>query len=204
MRRKAVVDEQDGAALEDAGETPHERARRQMNFGLIVVGQLEIPAAASRAPSLCGRHARTLRHFPPGYADFLDGAVVRPHDVHWNGVEHFVADDDAVEVGRQHVQPSDFAGLLRRVLRDPRLLTLAQIGADFENEVVVRRAAQSGQFGEQAGSERAAAGADLQNIGQSAADQLGELTRQAAAEERGQFRRGDKSPSRPSLRLPAL
>ncbi len=72
----------------------------------------------------------------------------------------------------------------RIILITLRLLALAQVGADFEDQVALRQAAQRGKFGEQYRRQRTAAGTEFDNVGDVLRQQFGQLPCQRAAEQR--------------------
>ena len=66
-------------------------------------------------------------------------AALIAHDVAGHGVEHFVADDDAVEFGGQFGEPRDLVLVLGQGGSKVAALAFGQIGGDF-NDVVVPEA----------------------------------------------------------------
>ena len=119
--------------------------------------------------------------------------------MHRQGVEDFVGDDDGVDALRQTIQPFNARHMLRHARPQSLLLPFAQIGADLEDAVALRQPAQGGEFFKQHGGERAAAGAEFDDVGNTLRQQFGELACQRAAEQRRQFRRSDKITCRAEL-----
>ena len=104
MRRETVVDEQQCAANQTLCQTRDQRRCRQADFGFVVVGQV---ICADRLPQGGGRgvvvpcKVIVVRD----NTDFLNAVLMPAYSVDGQSIQHFVADDDRVQLIRQLFQP---------------------------------------------------------------------------------------------------
>ena len=78
------------------------------------------------------------------------------------------------------------------VCGQPLLLALAQVSAELQHAVALRQPPHRGQLGQYAGGQRAAATADLDDVGRPLLQYLCALTGDTAAEQRRQLGGGDE------------
>lgn len=194
--RKAVVEQQQQAALERRAGAADEALGGFVRFGDEVI-------AAGQGGQLgrdIGRIGRALG--PPqavvrieGHAAPVpDAAAPRPQR-HGHRIEHLVADHHAGEARGQRIVPPGQAGQVRAERGQGLLLALAQFARELDDAVAIRPHAERLQLGQDVGREPAGARAELQHMalaGRQRLQDLGDLVRDGAAEERRQFRCGDE------------
>ena len=152
---------------------------------------LQQPAAPCKTLSfsrIC-RHDAKLKH----------AAVGKTHHVHRQHIEHFVGDHRAAEGRRQGIEPLRPCRKLRRKRRQFLLLAQAQIAAHFEQEIALRHSAEFIQRQQHIAREFARARAEFEHIAAAFGEHLGNLPRQALAEQRRDLRRGDEVARRAEL-----
>jgi hypothetical protein len=138
--RKAVVDEERGATLEPVGERGNEGRGVRVQLGGRPFRerprQRRPLVAVAIAPGEPGRCRAGADH-----AALAPGAAVEMDQIDGHGVEHLVADDDAVHALRQRVDPADAPGLLAHPL-DRTALALPERGRDLDDRVAANAVTQ--------------------------------------------------------------
>src|SRR5690606_19306859 len=121
----------------------------------------------------------------PRHADCIHLLLANAKALHWKRVQDFVREHDAAKATRPRIEPLHTRYEIRRELRDALFLTLAQVGAHFENEIVARQRAKTLQLRQHIRRHHAGAGAQLQDVGLAELrEHLIALPREAAAEKR--------------------
>ena len=135
---KAIVDKKGGAALQAPGHGADKGLRLRLDFSEVVVIASNVDGRAQ-----CGRtvlphkaEAAAACHIVlHGHAALVPNARPAVQQLHRHGVQHFVADDDALQGRRQGIGPTH----QRTEAGQPLLLALAQAGRDFHNGVLPQR-----------------------------------------------------------------
>ena len=126
-----------------------------------------------------------------GDAALVPNACLAVQQLHGHGVQHFVADDDALHLGRQRIGPLH----QMRKARQPLLLALAQAGRNFDNGVLPQgwRGRCSGEYLQHLlGQCTAACTKFPHGIGAGVQQGILHLHRQCLAKQGAEFGRGHK------------
>jgi hypothetical protein len=127
-----------------------------------------------------------------GNAAFPDLFRLPAHQVHRHGVEHLVAEHDAVQGVGQRVQPGNTIQQVRCARLQQRALAFAQVRAEVEDAVLLRQAAQPLELKQDVGSEFAAACTQFGDDRRAQRHDFGGLTREDTPEQRRELGRGDE------------
>jgi hypothetical protein len=192
------------------GEAIGEAAHPGLQHGAELAGvalrerpaQLDLEGVDHAGKRRVGRQQRPAEAVAVGaHAEAARLAIVEGEALHGQRVGHLVGEDDAAELARQGVEPADAVAPARP---QPGLLALAQLGARLEHVPGQARLSRVSRgevgLGQRRLGQCARAAAQLQHL--AAADRgqhLENLACHAAAEQRGDFRRGDEIAGRAEL-----
>ena len=203
--RITVVDEPGRALVEMARHFGNPRRKQWANFGKIRSRQLGAVADGLHHGI---RKQLVCRAFAPDESALLvhaDRTCIHPviaqrEQPHRQRVDHFIGDQRAAprRCGRR-IQPFRQVFQMRTMLQKRRTLAFAQVGAAFKQAITRGQRRQAFEFQQQFCRQRAAAGAEFENVAAGFAQCRCERTREAAREQESQLRRGDEIPRHPEL-----
>ena len=165
-------------------------------------------AASRRADRLAQR--RIGLAFAPGETATLvhsHGACVQSRfaqreQPHGQRVDHFIRDEHAApRLERWRVHPFNVHREMRATLLQRLALARAQVGAALEQPVAQRQRAETFEFEQQVGGERAAAGPEFEDIGTAFSQCRRDRACQTSCENESEFRRRDEITGRAEFRL---
>jgi hypothetical protein len=196
VARKAVVDQQQRAALQAVAPLRGPGARSQADLAFVARRQSALTADLGG----CRQQGAAGRPLAPGEAGLAgeldtalaDGLFAPGDDVRRHRVEQFVADDYTGERRGQAVEPADARQQVGNRLREGLLLPLTQVGREIENFVAFRQLAEIFEFGQQVRRQPTGAGAGLEHHRCRQGHDLRHLPGQRPAEQRAHAGRRDE------------